>query len=99
MKQALRPWYSHVLPCLIILGFQQFSADACIFGLIEKGRVATIAVEHVDNVFAVGLKSRCDNILRQTEPHIPRQELGGTEMIWRLPLLTGPGEGYSENIS
>ena len=28
--------------------------------LVEEGRVAIIAVVHVDDIFAVGLKSRCD---------------------------------------
>ena len=31
-----------------------------VFRLIKEGRVAIIAVVHVDDIFAVGLKSRCD---------------------------------------
>ena len=26
------------------------------------------------------------------------QELGGTKMVWRLSLLAGPGERYSDDI-
>ena len=40
------------------LGFQQCLADACVFRLVEEGRVAIIAVVHVDDIFAVGLKCR-----------------------------------------
>ena len=46
--------------CLNTLGFQQFLTDACVFRLVEEGRIVIIAVVHVDDKFAVGLKSRCD---------------------------------------
>ena len=37
--------------------------DACVFRLIEDhGRVAITAVVHVDDIFAVGQKERCDRL-------------------------------------
>ena len=40
--------------------FSTLLRDACVFHLFEEGCVAIIAVVHVDDIFAVGLKSRCD---------------------------------------
>ena len=36
----------------IIFMLQQCLADACVFRLIEEGRVAIIAIVHVDDIFA-----------------------------------------------
>ena len=37
--------------------------DVCVFRLIEDhGRVATTEVVHVDDIFAVGQKERCDRL-------------------------------------
>ena len=36
--------------------------DVCVFRLIEDGRVAITAVVHVDDIFAVGQKERCDRL-------------------------------------
>ena len=60
LKQASRSWHAHLTTCLNTLGFQQCLADACVFRLVEEGRIAIIAVVHVDDMFAEGLKSRCD---------------------------------------
>ena len=60
LKQASRSWHAHLTTCLETLDFQQCFADACVFRLVEEGRVAIIADVHVDDIFAVGLKSRCD---------------------------------------
>ena len=60
LKQASRSWHAHLTSCLKTLGFQQCLTDACVFRLVEKGLVAIIAVVHVDDIFAVGMKSRCD---------------------------------------
>ena len=60
LKQASRSWHAHLTTCLNTLGFQQCLADACVFRLVEEGRIAIIAVVHVDDIFAVGLKRRID---------------------------------------
>ena len=59
LKQASRLWHAHLTTCLKTLCFQQCLADSCVFHLVEEGRVTIIAVVHVDDIFAVGLKSRC----------------------------------------
>ena len=71
LKQASRSWYAHLTTCLKILGFEQCITDVCVFRLIEDGRVAITAVVHVDDIFAVGQKERCDRLcvnLIQTNP-------------------------------
>ena len=55
LKQASRSWHAHLTTCLKTLGFQQCLADACVFPLVEEGRVAIIKVVHVGDIFAVGL--------------------------------------------
>ena len=37
-------------------------ANVCVFRLIEDGRVAITAIVHVDDIFAVGQKKRCDRV-------------------------------------
>ena len=59
LKQAPRLWHARLTRCSKTLGLQQCVADACIFRLVEEGRVVIIAVVHVDDIFAVGLNSRC----------------------------------------
>ena len=51
LKQASRSWHAHITSCLKTLGFQQCLVDACVFRLVEEGRVAIIAVVHVDDIF------------------------------------------------
>ena len=59
LKQASRSWHAHLTTCLNTLGFQKYLAYACVFRLVEEGRIAIIAVVHVDDIFAVGLKNWC----------------------------------------
>ena len=75
-KQASRSWHAHLTTCLKTLGFQQCLADACVFRLVEEGRVAIVAVVHVDDVFAVGLKSRCDVFRDELNRMVPVRNLG-----------------------
>ena len=80
LKQASRSWHAHLITCLKTLGFQQFLAYACVFRLVEEGRVAIIAVVHVDGIFAVGLKSRCDVFRDELNRMVPVKNLG--ELRW-----------------
>ena len=80
LKQASRSWYVHLTTCLNTLGFQQCLADACVFRLVEEGRIAIIAVVHVDDIFAVGLKSRCDVFRDELNRMVPVKSLG--ELRW-----------------
>ena len=79
-KQASRSWHTHLTSCLQTLGFEQCLADACVFRLVEEGRVAIIAVVHVYNIFAVGLKSRCDAFRDESNRMVPVRNMG--ELRW-----------------
>ena len=50
--------------------------DVCVFRLIEDGRVAITAVVHVDDIFAVGQKGRCDRLCVDLNRTIPVKNLG-----------------------
>ena len=50
--------------------------DVCVFRLIENGRVAIIAVVHVDDIFVVGQKKRCDRLCVDLNQTIPIKYLG-----------------------
>ena len=79
-KKASRSWHAHLTTCLETLVFQQCLADACVFRLVEEGRVAIIAVVHADNIFAVGLKSRCDVFRDELDRMVSVKNLG--ELRW-----------------
>ena len=61
-KQAARQWHAHLKRCLLVLGFEQCLADACVFRLMENGLVALTVVVHVDDVFSVGEKERYEKL-------------------------------------
>ena len=50
--------------------------DVCVFRLIEDGRVVITAVVHVDDIFAVGQKERCDTLCVDLNRTIPVKNLG-----------------------
>ena len=54
--------------------------DVCVFGLIEDGRVAITAVVHVDDIFAVGQKERCDRLCVDLNGTIPVKNL--SDLKW-----------------
>ena len=76
LKQASRTWHAHLTTCLKILGFEQCMTDVCVFRLIEDGRLAITAVVHVDDIFAVGQKERCDRLCVDLNRTIPVKNLG-----------------------
>ncbi|CAB1102712.1 unnamed protein product [Ectocarpus sp. CCAP 1310/34] len=80
LKQASRHWHSHLTRCLLLLGFLQCLADACVFRLMEEGRVIMIIVVHVDDIFAVGQKERCDKFGEDLNEMVPVKNLG--ELRW-----------------
>ena len=79
LKQAWS-WYAHLTSCLKALGFQHCFRDACIFCLVEEGRIAIIAVVHVDDMFAVGVKIRCDVFRDELNRMVLVKNLG--ELRW-----------------
>ena len=77
LKQASRTWHAHLTTCLRRLGFEQCMTNVCVFRLIEDdGRVAITAVVHVDDIFAVGQKERCDRLCVDLNQTIPVKNLG-----------------------
>ena len=58
----------------------QCKDDACVSRLAEEGSVAMTIVVHVDDIFAVGKRERCDLFGR---------DLGGTCTIWCLSRTWG----------
>ena len=77
LKQASRTWRAHLTTCLKILGFEQCMTDVFVFRFIGVGRVAITAVVHVDDIFAVGQKERCDTLCVDLNRTIPVKNLGG----------------------
>ena len=55
-------------------------ADVCVFCLIENGRVTITAVVHVDDIFAVGQKERCDRLCVDLNRTIPVKNLGDLKL-------------------
>ena len=57
--------------------------DACVFRLIEGGRVAITAVVHVDDIFAVVQKEGCDRLCVDLNQTIPVKNLGDLKRYGR----------------
>ena len=57
------------------LGFEQCEADACVMRLVEEGAVSIVVVVHVDDLFAIGLKSRCDKFCKELNQFVPINNL------------------------
>ena len=62
------------------LGFESCAADACVMRLIERNVVVMIVVVHVDEIFSIGLKSRCDKFGVDLNHYVPITNLG--ELRW-----------------
>ena len=80
LKQASRSWHNHLLSHMKSLGFEQSPADACVMRLIESGTVSIVTVVHVDDIFAVGRKARCDQFCEDLNRLVPINNLG--ELRW-----------------
>ena len=79
-RQASRQWYALLKKCLLALGFVQCLADSCVFRLVEGGKVVMHLVVHVDDIFAVGRKERCDQFGKDFGRLVPVKSLG--ELKW-----------------
>ncbi|CAB1120726.1 unnamed protein product [Ectocarpus sp. CCAP 1310/34] len=80
LRQASRQWHAMLKSCLVELGFEQCMADACVFRLIEDGCIGLTLVVHVDDIFAVGEKERCDKFGADLNKPMPVKNLG--ELRW-----------------
>ena len=80
MRQASRQWYVMLKKRLLVLGFEQYLAGSCVFRLILGGIVVLIPVVHVDDIFAVEKKERCDQFGEDLKRTVPVKNLG--ELKW-----------------
>ena len=104
--QASRTWHAHLTTCLLRLGFEQCLTDICVFRLIGDGRVIITAVVHVDNIFVVGQKERCDLLCVDLNGTIPVKSPG--ELKWygvcrysrdpEMGTLTIPQQSFAEEF-
>lgn len=76
LKQASRSWHYHLIAGMKSLGFEQCGADACVMRLIENGVVVMVVVVHVDDIFSIGTKARCDQFGRDLNAYAPIKNLG-----------------------
>ena len=76
LKQASRQWHAHLTRRLLLLGFVQCLAGACVFRLMEDERVDMIIVVNVEDSFDVGKKDRCDQFGRDLNEMVPVKNLG-----------------------
>ena len=76
LRQASRRWCAMLNKCLLFLRFEQCLADSCVFRLIRGGIVVLILVVHVDDIFAVEKKERCDQFGEDLNRIVPVNNLG-----------------------
>ena len=53
------------------LGFEQCEVDACVMRLLKEGSVSIVVVVHVDDISAMGRKSRCDRFCEDLNQFVP----------------------------
>ena len=80
LRQSSRIWHNHLMRGLKCLGFESCAADACVMRLIEHDVVVMILVVQVDDIFSIGLKSRCDKFDVDLNRYVPITNLG--ELRW-----------------
>ena len=80
LRQSSRTWNNHLMRGLKCLVFESCAADACVMRLIEHSGVVLVVVVHVDDIFSIGLKSRCDKFGVDLNRHVPVTNLG--ELRW-----------------
>ena len=71
LKQASRTWHNHLVRGMPSLGFEQCAADACVMHLVKDGVVSMVVVVHMDGIFSIDRKSRCDQLGRYLNQYVP----------------------------
>ena len=107
LKQASRSWHNHLLSHMKSLGFEQSLADACVLRLVESGTVSIVTVVHVDDIFAVGRKARCDQFCEDLNRLVPINNLGELRWYagcrysrdWDAGTLTISQQAFAENTA
>ena len=80
LKQASRTWHYHLVRGMKAPGFEQCEVDACVIRLVEDGGASVVVVLHVDDIFAIGRKRRCDKFGDDLYAYVPITNLG--ELRW-----------------
>ena len=80
LRQSSRTWHNNLMRGLKCLGFELCAADACVMRLIEHSAIVMVVVVHVDDIFSIGLKSRCDTFGVDLNRYVPIMNLG--ELRW-----------------
>ena len=107
LKQASRSWHNHLLSHMKSLGFELSLADACVLRLVESGTVSIVTVVHVDDIFAVGRKTRCDQLFEDLNRLVPINNLGELRWYagcqysrdWDAGTLTISQQAFAENTA
>ena len=89
------------------LAFEERITDACVMRLIESGTASIVAIVHVDDIFTVGSKSRCDQFCEDLNRLVPINNLGelrwysGCRFIrnWDAGTLTISQQAFAENTA
>ena len=76
LNQAPRTWHYHLVRGTKTLGFDQCKADGCAMRLVEDGGVSVVVVVHVDGIFSIGRKSRCEKFGDDLDAYVPITNLG-----------------------
>ena len=80
LRQSSRTWHNHLMHGLKCLGFESCATDARVMRLTEHNVVVMVVVVHVDDIFSIGLKSRCDKFGVDLNRYAPITNLG--ELRW-----------------
>ena len=80
LEKASRTWHYHLVRGMKALGFEQCEVDACVMRLVEDGRVSVVVVVHVDDIFAIGRKTRWEKFGDDLNAYVPITSLG--ELRW-----------------
>ena len=80
LRQSSRTWHNHLMRGLKCLGFESCAAEACVMRLVEDSVVVMVVVVHVDDIFSIGLRSRCDKFGVDPNRYVPITNLG--ELRW-----------------
>ena len=76
LRQSSQTWHNHLMRGFKCLGFESSAADACVMRLIEHSVVVMVVGIHVDDIFSIGLKSRCDKFGVDLNHYVPIMNLG-----------------------
>ena len=85
LKQASRQWRHYQVRGMKGLECEQCEADACVMCFVGAGGVSVVAVVHVDDMFAMGLRSRCVKFGEDLNQFVPINHLGGSRRYAGCP--------------